>query len=90
MENDRKESLRKKRKASLRLVDPRHDVKASRPSAKGSTMAAMMPPLAVPGAAKRVPSPPRAAEVAAAKSGEACQEFSVDDYLIGDIALFDA
>lgn len=40
MEKDHQESLRKKWKASLRLVDPQHDVKVSRPSAKRSASAA--------------------------------------------------
>jgi hypothetical protein len=35
MEKNHQESLRKKRKAPLRLVDPRHDAKVSRPSVKG-------------------------------------------------------
>jgi hypothetical protein len=35
MDKDRQEALQKKRKAPLRLVDPRRDAKMSRPSAKG-------------------------------------------------------
>lgn len=44
MENDRQESLQKKRKAPLQLVDPRCDAKAPRPSVKGPTVAAVTPP----------------------------------------------
>jgi hypothetical protein len=44
MEKDRQESLWKKWKALLRLLDPRHDAKALCPSAKGPTMTATMPP----------------------------------------------
>jgi hypothetical protein len=43
MENDRQESLQKKRKAPLQLVDPRCDAKAPRPSVKGPTVAAVTP-----------------------------------------------
>jgi hypothetical protein len=43
MYKDRQEALRKKRKAPLRLVDPRCDAKISRSSAKGATPAAVMP-----------------------------------------------
>jgi hypothetical protein len=37
MEKDRQESLRKKRKTPLQLVDPQHDARVSHPSAKGVT-----------------------------------------------------
>lgn len=41
--------------------------------------------------ARRVPSPPRAVEVARAKeTREACRELSLDDYLVGDVGMFDA
>jgi hypothetical protein len=53
MEKDRQASLRNKRKAPLRLVDPRCDVKAPRPSVKGPIMAVVMPPQAVPATAGR-------------------------------------
>jgi hypothetical protein len=52
--------MRKKRKAPLRLVDPRHDAKVSRPSAKEAAPASAMPPPAAPVAPERVSSPPRA------------------------------
>jgi hypothetical protein len=44
MEKGRQEIQQKKRKAPLRLVDPRRDAKATRPSMKGATPSAMMPP----------------------------------------------
>jgi hypothetical protein len=44
MEKYQQESLRKKRMAPLRLVDPRRDAKAPRPNAKGPTVAAVMTP----------------------------------------------
>jgi hypothetical protein len=59
MEKDRQESLRKKRKALLRLVDPQCDAKVSRPSAKGSATVAAMPPPAALAASERVSSPSR-------------------------------
>jgi hypothetical protein len=92
MEKDCQESSRKKRMASLRLVDPHRDAKAPRPSVKGATAAAAMPPPAVPAeATRRVPSPSRADEVAGAKEiGEACRDLSVDDHLVGDVDMFDA
>ena len=90
MEKDQ-EALRKKRKALLRLVDPCRDAKASRPSAKVPTVAAAMPSLAVLVAAERVPLTSWAAEVAAVEeNGEAYRELSVDDYLVGDVGMFDA
>jgi hypothetical protein len=89
MEKDQ-ESLQKMRKALLRLVDPCRDAKASHPSVKVPTVAAAMPPSAVPVAAGRVPSMPRAAEVAATEeNGEACRELSMDDYLV-DVGMFNA
>jgi hypothetical protein len=49
-------------------VDARCDAKASRPNAKGLTAAAAMPPPEVPAAAaRRVPAPPRAIQVAGAE-----------------------
>jgi hypothetical protein len=57
----------------------------------GPTVAAAMPPPTVSAAAGKVPSPPRAAEVVAAvETGEAYRELSVDDYLVGDVGMFDA
>jgi hypothetical protein len=91
MEKKHQESARKKRKAPLRFMDPQRNVKAPRPSAKGSTAAAMMPLPAA--AARRVPSPARADEVMGAKwakIGEASQELSMVDYLIEDVGMFDA
>jgi hypothetical protein len=65
----------------------------SRPSAKGSAAAFIMPPLAAPTmGARRVSSPMKNVEVARAKgaeiggSGEASWELSLNDYLIEDVA----
>ena len=94
MENDRQESSWKKRKAMLQLVDPRCDTKAPRPSVKGPTAVAAMPPSMVPTTTtRRVPSPSRADKVAGvkeAKTGEAGRELSVDDYLVEGVGMFDA
>jgi hypothetical protein len=56
MEKDHQESARKKRKASLRLVDPRCEAKVPRHSVKGSTVAVVMhSPVALATVARRVP-----------------------------------
>jgi hypothetical protein len=49
-----------------------------------------MPPPAILAPSEMVPSPPRAVEVATIETGGAYQELSVEDYLLGDIAMFDA
>jgi hypothetical protein len=48
MDKDRQESSRKKRKALLRLVDPRREAKALRTSTKGAAATVAMPPHAAP------------------------------------------
>jgi hypothetical protein len=50
----------------------------------------MMPPPAILVPSEMVPSPPCVVEVATTETRGACQESSVDDYLVGDIAMFDA
>jgi hypothetical protein len=68
-----------------------------RPSTKGSTAIATMPPPVVPAtAARKVPSPTKASEVEVARggdmggTGEASQELFVDDYLIEGVSMIDA
>lgn len=97
MDKDRHESSRKKRKAPLRLVDPRREVKALLPSMKGAAATAMMPlPAMLVAAAGKMPSPSKASEVEAArvaKMGGASvvsHELPFDDYLIEGVTIFDA
>jgi hypothetical protein len=92
MEKDHEESSWKKRNDMLRLVDPHRDAMAPRPSVKGPTATAVMPPPAVPTVtARRVTSPLWVNEVAGVKeTGEACRELSMDDYLTEDIGMFNA
>jgi hypothetical protein len=51
---------------------------------------AVKPSPAALAAAPRTPSPQRVTETAVMGSGGAAQELSVDDYLVGDITMFDA
>jgi hypothetical protein len=97
MEKDRQESVRTKQKVPLRLVDPRRDTKVSRPSAKGYTVAVVMPlPAAPTVAARRMPSLLKASELERGRgteiggAGEASRELSMDDYLIEDVSMFNA
>jgi hypothetical protein len=58
MDKDHQESSRKKRKALLRLVDPRHEAKALRTTVKGAAAtAAIPPPSALVVTAAGMPSP---------------------------------
>jgi hypothetical protein len=41
-------------------------------------------------ALEKVSSPPRAIEAAVSETGGTGQELSVDDYLVGGVAMFDA
>jgi hypothetical protein len=71
MVKDHHESSRKKRKAPLRLVDPRREMKALRPSMKGVAATAMMPlPAMLVTFAGKMPSPGKASEVEAARSAK--------------------
>jgi hypothetical protein len=88
MEKDRQDAPWK-RWAYARLADPRHKATMARPSAKPAAPGASMPPPAAPTSERRPPSPPRAAETAVA-GAEVSIELSVDDYLVGGIAMFDA
>jgi hypothetical protein len=56
-----------------------------KPAAPGASM----PPPAAPTHERRPPSPPRVAEDAMA-GAEVSMDLSVDDYLVGGVAMFDA
>jgi hypothetical protein len=88
MEKDRQYAPRKRR-AYARLADPRREVKVTLPNAKPAASGASMPPPVTPTYERRPPSPPRAAERAMAGT-EVSMELSVDDYLVGGVAMFDA
>jgi hypothetical protein len=90
MEKDCQDAQRKKRRAPVRLVDPRREVKLARPNAKATTPGAVMPPPSAPAVAPRPPSPPRVAETTVTGSGGVAKELSVDDYLVGGVTMFDA
>jgi hypothetical protein len=72
-----------------RLADPRREAKVARPSAKPAASSSSMPPPAAPTSERRPPSLVRAAETAVA-GAEVSMELSVDDYLVGRVAMFDA
>jgi hypothetical protein len=88
MEKDRQD-VSQKRRAYARLVDPRRKAKMVRPSAKPAAPGASMPPPTAPTSERRPPSPPRAAETTVA-GAKVSMELSVDDYLVGGVAMFDA
>jgi hypothetical protein len=90
MEKDRQDARRKKRQSPVRLVDPRQGAKVARPSAKSTASGAAMPPPASPASARRPPSPTRVAKTALVGAGGVSTELSVDDYLVGGVAMFDA
>jgi hypothetical protein len=88
MEKDHRDAPRKQR-TFARLGNPRREAKAARASVKPAAPGASMPPPAAPMHERRPPSPPRAAEVAVA-GAEVSMDISVDDYLVGGVAMFDA
>jgi hypothetical protein len=88
MERDRQDASRKRR-AYARLVDPRREAKMARASVKPAASGASMPPPATPTGERRPPSPPYAAETAVA-GAKVSMELSLDDYLVGGVAMFDA
>jgi hypothetical protein len=90
MEKDRQDAQRKKHRAPIRLVDPRREANLARPSVKAAASGVVMPPPAAPAAAPRPPSPPCVTEIAVTGSGGAAPELLVDDYLVGDVTMFDA
>jgi hypothetical protein len=87
VEKDRQDASRKRR-AYTRLVDPRREAKVARPSANPAAPGASMPLPAMPTSERRPPSPLRAAETAVV-GVEVSMELSVDDYLVGGVAMFD-
>jgi hypothetical protein len=98
MEKDRQD-VSWKRRAFARVGDPRRKVKMARASAKHAAPGASMPPPSAPGASvplpaaptheRRPPSPPHADE-AAMGGADVSMDISVDDYLVGGVAIFDA
>jgi hypothetical protein len=102
MEKDRQDASRKRR-AFARVEDPRHEVKMARGIVKSAAPGTSKPPLgaksaapdpskplpAVPAQERRPPSPPRTAETEVG-GAEVSMDISVDDYLVGGVAMFDA
>jgi hypothetical protein len=101
MEKDRQDTSRKRR-AFVRVGDPRREVKMARGIAKSAAPGTSKPPLgakSAPGPSKpllvapaqerRPPSPPRAVETEVG-GAEASMDISMDDYLLGGISIFDA
>jgi hypothetical protein len=78
-----------KRRAYARLADPRREAMVARPSAKPAASSSSMPPPAAPTSERRPPSPVHATKTAVA-GAEVSMELSVDDYLVGGVAMFDA
>jgi hypothetical protein len=71
-------------------VDPCQEAKLARAGAKAAAPAVAMPPPAAPAVAARLPSPPHATETTVSGTSGAAKELSVDDNLVGGIAMFDA
>jgi hypothetical protein len=90
MEKDHQDAQRKKRKAPLRLVDPCRDAKVVRLNVKGAAPPVTMTPPAVLAIAMKLPSPPRVTETTVSGTEGTGQELSMDDYLVGRVAMFDA
>jgi hypothetical protein len=88
MEKDHQDAPRK-RQAYARMANPRREAKVAWPSAKPPAPGASMPLLVVPTSERRPPSPLRATETAVA-GAKVSMELSVDDYLVGGVAMFDA
>jgi hypothetical protein len=102
MEKDRQDASRKRR-AFVRVGDPRREVKMARRIAKSATPGTSKPflgtksatpgpskPLpAVPAPEQKPPSPPRTVETEVG-GVEVSMDISVDDYLVDGVAMFDA
>jgi hypothetical protein len=102
MEKDRQDTSRKRR-AFARVGDPHREVKMARgiakstapgtskplPGAKSAAPGPSKPLPAVPAQERRPASPPRTAEIEVG-GAEVSMDISVDDYLVGGIAMFDA
>jgi hypothetical protein len=78
MEKGRQDAPRKRR-AFARVGDPRRGVKIARASVKPAASIQE----------RKLPSPPRAAETAVG-GAEVSMDISVEDYLVGGVAIFDA
>jgi hypothetical protein len=59
------------------------------PDAKSTAPGPSKPLPAVPAQERRPPSPPRTAEIEVG-GAEASMDISMDDYLVGDVAMFNA
>jgi hypothetical protein len=81
MEKDHQDAPRK-HQAYARLVDPRREAKMARLSVKPAASS-------TPTHERRPPSPPSVADATVAVA-EVSTELSVDDYLVGGVAMFDA
>jgi hypothetical protein len=81
--------MRRGSAAYARLADPWREAKMAWASAKPAAPSTSMPPLAMSTSERRPPSPPRAAETAVAGT-EVSMELSVNDYLVGGVAMFNA
>jgi hypothetical protein len=98
MEKDRQDAPRKRR-AFARVGDPRREIKMARASVKPAAPSASMPLPSVPSASASLPAlptqeqrptlPPRAVETAVGGT-EVSLDISVEDYLMGGVAIFDA
>jgi hypothetical protein len=102
MEKDRQDASQKRR-AFVRVGDPRCEVKMARGSAKSTTPGSSKLPLgaksAAPGPSKplpamptqerRSPSLPRTAETGVGGT-EVSMDISVEDYLVSGVTIFDA
>jgi hypothetical protein len=102
MEKDRQDTTRKRR-AFARVRDPCHEVKMARGTVNSTALDTSKPPLdakfAAPGPSKplpvvlaqerRPPSPPRTVETEVG-GAEVSMDISVDHYLVGSVAMFDA
>jgi hypothetical protein len=102
MEKDRQDVLRERREFA-RVKDPCREVKMARGTAKSAAPGTSKPPSgakstapgpskplpAAPVQERRPPSPPRPVETEVG-GAEVSMDISVDDYLVGGVAMFDA
>jgi hypothetical protein len=98
MEKDRQDAPRKRR-PFVRVGDPRREIKMARASVKFVAPGASMPPPGASGASVPLPAlptqerrsatPPRAVETMVGGT-EVPMDISVEDYLMGGVAMFDA
>jgi hypothetical protein len=102
MEKDRQDASLKRREFA-RVGDPRREVKMARGSVKSAAPDTSKPPLgakaAVPGPSKPLPTtpaqerkPPSSPCTTETEVGgaEVSMDISVEDYLVGGVAIFDA